>query len=61
MASKSYSFSTNTQSDAAFIEKLRITERVAGRANFSWVVVKALKDYSANLERQSNDRTRTPS
>ena len=61
MAAKSHSFSTNTQSDTAFVEKLRITERIAGRANFSWVVVKALKEYAANLERQSNDRARRES
>lgn len=61
MAAKSHSFSTNTQSDTVFVEKLKITERVAGRANFSWVVVKALKDYAANLERLENDRTRRTS
>jgi len=61
MAAKSHSFSTNTQSDTAFVEKLKITERIAGRANFSWVVIKALKDYAANLERQENDRTRRTS
>jgi hypothetical protein len=57
MAAKSHSFSTNTVVDTAFVEKLKITERQAGRANFSWVVVKALRDYANKVE-QDNERVR---
>lgn len=47
MAAKSFSFCTSTDTDTAFVEGLRIAERKEGRANFSWVVVQALKEYGS--------------
>ena len=47
MAAKSYSFCTSNEMDTAFVDGLKAAERRAGRANFSWVVVQALKDYGS--------------
>jgi hypothetical protein len=46
MPAKSHSFSTKTEADTLFVESLKINERKEGRANFSWVVVQALKEYA---------------
>ena len=46
MASKSFSFCTSNDIDTAFVDHLRIHEHREGRANFSWVVIQALKEYS---------------
>ena len=46
MPAKSHSFSTKTEADTLFVESLKIAERRQGRANFSWVVIKALKEYA---------------
>ena len=54
MPAKSHSFSTKTEADTLFVEGLKISERKEGRANFSWVVIQALKEYA---ERR-NDRKR---
>lgn len=53
MTAKSHSFSTKTESDTLFVESLKINERKAGRANFSWVVIKALKDYAEKVESEN--------
>ena len=50
MTAKSHSFSTKTEADTLFVESLKINERKKGRANFSWVVIKALKDYAEKLK-----------
>ncbi len=50
MPAKSHSFSTKTEGDTLFVDALRIQERKEGRANFSWVVIQALKDYAAKIE-----------
>jgi hypothetical protein len=47
---KSHSFSTKTEADTLFVDSLRIRERKQGRANFSWVVIQALKDYAKKVE-----------
>ena len=47
---KSHSFSTRTEADTIFVDALRIQERKQGRANFSWVVLRALKDYAKKVE-----------
>jgi hypothetical protein len=46
MSSKTHSFCTSNEYDTAFVEGLRISERRKGRANFSWVVIQALKEYA---------------
>lgn len=46
MTAKSHSFSTKTEADTLFVESLKISERRKGRANFSWVVLQALKEYA---------------
>lgn len=50
MPAKSHSFSTKTEADTLFVETLKISERKQGRANFSWVVIQALKDYAKKVE-----------
>ena len=52
MAAKSHSFSTKDDKDTFFVESLKISERRKGRANFSWVVITALKDYAEKVERE---------
>jgi len=54
MTAKSHSFSTRTEADTLFVQSLKINERKAGRANFSWVVLKALKDYA---EKRANEKS----
>ena len=55
MTAKSHSFSTKNESDTMFIESLRIRERLQGRANFSWVILQALKDYAIKVEEEDSD------
>jgi len=50
MPAKSHSFSTKTEADTLFVESLKINERKQGRANFSWVVIEALKNYAKLVE-----------
>ena len=52
MPAKSHSFSTRTEKDTLFVECLKIDERKQGRANFSWVVLQALKDYAEKVKRR---------
>ena len=52
MPAQSHSFSTKTEADTLFVNALRIQERKKGRANFSWVVIQALKEYA---EKRKND------
>ena len=54
MPAKSHSFSTKSEADTLFVESLKINERKEGRANFSWVVITALKLYA---EKVKNERT----
>jgi len=56
MSSQSHSFSTSSEADTAFVESLRISERQKGRANFSWVVVQALKDYAEKVKKQEKEQ-----
>lgn len=56
MSAKSHSFSTKDEADTLFVESLKINERKKGRANFSWVVIQALKEYA---ERVKQEETRT--
>jgi hypothetical protein len=53
MPAKSHSFSTKTEADTLFVEGLKISERKQGRANFSWVIVRALKDYAKKVENKN--------
>jgi len=46
MAAQSHSFSTKTETDTLFVNALRIHERKQGKANFSWVVIQALREYA---------------
>lgn len=46
MPAKSHSFSTKSEGDTLFVESLKIQERKEGRANFSWVVIQALREYA---------------
>lgn len=57
MTAKSHSFSTKEEADTLFVESLKINERRAGRANFSWVVLQALKDYAAKVEAAKHGKT----
>lgn len=57
MTAKSHSFSTKTEADTLFVEALKIDERKQGRANFSWVVIRALKDYAEKVKKD-NGRTK---
>ena len=52
MPAKSHSFSTKSEADTLFVDALRIQERRQGRANFSWVVIQALKDYAKKVQKQ---------
>jgi len=52
MASKSFSFCTSNEFDTAFVDGLKISERREGRANFSYVVVQALKEYGSKRMRE---------
>lgn len=52
---KTHSFSTKTESDLLFVEKLKQEARLKGR-NFSWVVVQALKAYKANKDQTDGNR-----
>ena len=51
MPAQSHSFSTKSEADTLFVNALRINERKQGRANFSWVVIQALKEYAKKVER----------
>lgn len=51
MPAKSHSFSTKTEADTLFVQSLKINERKEGRANFSWVVIQALKDYAEKVRK----------
>jgi hypothetical protein len=55
MPAKSHSFSTKTESDTLFVESLKISERKEGRANFSWVVITALRQYAAKVAEEKNN------
>jgi len=55
MPAKSHSFSTKTEADTLFVESLKISERKEGRANFSWVVIQALKDYAEKVSNKKED------
>ena len=55
MPAKSHSFSTKTEADTMFVDALRIQERREGRANFSWVVIQALKEYAEQRRRDKNN------
>lgn len=57
MPAKSHSFSTKSEGDTLFVESLKINERKRGRANFSWVVIQALKDYAKKVEIVNDQRT----
>jgi hypothetical protein len=52
MSAKSHSFSTKKEADTLFVESLKINERKKGRANFSWVVIQALKEYAARVAKE---------
>ena len=52
MAAKSFSFCTSNDIDTAFVDGLKISERREGRANFSWVVIQALKEYASKRMRE---------
>ena len=51
MPARSHSFSTKSEADTLFVQALKINERKKGRANFSWVVLQALKDYAKKVEK----------
>ena len=51
MPAQSHSFSTKSEADTLFVQALKINERKQGRANFSWVVLQALKDYAKKVEK----------
>lgn len=53
MSAKTHSFSTKSEADTTFVEALKISERRAGRANFSYVVLIALKQYAEKLKQES--------
>ncbi len=53
MPAKSHSFSTKSEGDTLFVEALKIDERKQGRANFSWVVIKALKEYAEKRAKEN--------
>lgn len=55
MPAKSHSFSTKTEADTLFVESLKISERKEGRANFSWVVVQALREYAERIKQKKGD------
>lgn len=55
MPAKSHSFSTKTEEDTLFVESLKISERREGRANFSWVVIAALKLYAAKVDKEKKN------
>lgn len=50
MAAQNHSFSTRSANDTAFIATLKASERRRGRANFSYVVIMALRDYAEKRE-----------
>ena len=52
MTAKSHSFSTKEEKDTLFVEALKINERKKGRANFSWVVLAALKMYAEHVKEE---------
>ena len=56
MGARSHSFSTRDEADTLFVESLKINERKKGRANFSWVVLQALKDYAIKIENEEKER-----
>lgn len=49
MPAQSHSFSTKSEADTLFVQALKINERKKGRANFSYVVLQALKDYANKI------------
>jgi len=53
MPAKSHSFSTKSEADTLFVRALKISEHKKGRANFSWVVLQALKDYAKKVENKN--------
>lgn len=55
MPAKSHSFSTKTEADTLFVESLKISERKEGRANFSWVIIQALKDYATKIAKEKKN------
>lgn len=55
MPAKSHSFSTKSEADTLFVESLKISERKEGRANFSWVVITALKEYAERRAKEKNN------
>lgn len=52
---KTHSFSTKTETDLLFVEKLKQQARRKG-LNFSWVVIQALKAYEANKDQEDGTR-----
>lgn len=52
---RTHSFSTKTEEDLLFVEKLKKEARLKGQ-NFSWVVVQALKQYKANKDQNNGVR-----
>lgn len=52
---RTHSFSTKTEADFAFVEKLKKEAKLKGR-NFSWIVVQALKEYKANKDQKDGTR-----
>jgi len=55
MPAKSHSFSTKTEADTLFVESLKISERKEGRANFSWVIITALKQYAERVAKEKHN------
>lgn len=51
---RTHSFSTKTEKDRLFVEKLKKEAQLKGR-NFSWVVLQALKEYTTSKD-QDNAR-----
>ena len=58
MRAKTHSFSTRDEADTLFVESLKISERRKGRANFSWVVVQALKEYAERVQEDEKHERR---
>jgi hypothetical protein len=56
MANGIYTFSTAKKEDRKFIDDLTIKARQQG-VSFSWLVIQALREYSAKREESKNERT----
>ena len=54
MAAKTHSFSTSSSRDTSFVENLKLSERRKGRANWSWIIIQALKEYAQRIEENEN-------